>query len=143
MKEENAIDNTGFVTEKNKFIAWVKEHKEELILAGVSFGTVLATILLIRNKNDIIKLWNQFNDQIEKSKISIIKLLSPPSIEELNIKRNQYLQNYLNKELDYETREYYRTLMFKIDKKISEIQWAGEEYGFPVHRSNGWYLPDA
>jgi predicted membrane chloride channel (bestrophin family) len=35
--------------EKKGFMAWVKEHKKELILAGVSIGVIIAIVLGIKN----------------------------------------------------------------------------------------------
>lgn len=35
--------------EKRIFVAWVKEHEKELIIAGVSITTIIAIIIGIKN----------------------------------------------------------------------------------------------
>lgn len=54
--------------QKSKFIKWVKEHKKELILAGVS---LTAIILAIRNRDSITMLWEYLKKSIEKPQTKI------------------------------------------------------------------------
>lgn len=51
------------MSENNKFISWVKHHKTELIIAGISVTTLIGIILGIKNKESIKKLW----DTLEKA----------------------------------------------------------------------------
>lgn len=47
MEEENIKQqHTEETPEKNRVIAWVKEHKSQLLLAGVSITTVVLTSTL-------------------------------------------------------------------------------------------------
>ena len=54
--------------QKSKFIKWVKEHKRELIIAGVS---LTAIILTIRNRDSITMLWEYLKKSIEKPQTKI------------------------------------------------------------------------
>lgn len=54
--------------QKSKFIKWVKEHKKELILAGVS---LTAIILAIRNRDSITMLWEYLKKSIGKPQTKI------------------------------------------------------------------------
>ncbi|MCM1023274.1 MAG: hypothetical protein NC395_04365 [Prevotella sp.] len=54
--------------QKSKFIKWVKEHKNELILVGVS---LTAIILAIRNRDSITMLWEYLKRSIEKPQTKI------------------------------------------------------------------------
>lgn len=54
--------------QKSKFIKWVKEHKKELILAGVSLAAI---ILAIRNRDSITMLWEYLKKSIEKPQTKI------------------------------------------------------------------------
>ena len=39
------------MSENNKFVSWVKAHKTELIIAGVSITAIIGIILGIKNKD--------------------------------------------------------------------------------------------
>ena len=54
--------------QKSKFIKWVKNHKKELILAGVS---LTAIILAIRNRDSINMLWEYLKKRIEEQQTKI------------------------------------------------------------------------
>ena len=58
MKEDNIEQqHTEETPEKNRVIAWVKEHKSQLLLAGVSITTVFLTVMGIKNKDALTDLW--------------------------------------------------------------------------------------
>lgn len=52
--------------EKKGFMAWVKEHKKELILAGVSIGVIIAIVLGIKKKDALMELWETMKASIKK-----------------------------------------------------------------------------
>ncbi len=52
--------------EKKGFVAWVKVHKKELIIAGVSAGVIIAVILGIKNKDALMELWETMKSSIKK-----------------------------------------------------------------------------
>ena len=67
MAEEKIREEiTEEVIDRKGFIAWVKEHKTQLLLAGVSVTTILVSALGLKNKDAIIELWNTLKKQIEK-----------------------------------------------------------------------------
>lgn len=43
---------------KNGIISWVKEHKKQLLLAGISITSVIGIIIGLKNKDAIMELWN-------------------------------------------------------------------------------------
>lgn len=51
---------------ENKFTAWVKAHKKELIIAGV---VVVGTVLVVKNRNAIA---SQFKDEVSMSPEPVI-----------------------------------------------------------------------
>lgn len=53
--------------EQSKVIHWIKAHKKELIVAGVSIAAVVGTILLIRNHKALRAYWNYLVGLIPKS----------------------------------------------------------------------------
>lgn len=63
-KEKNREEITEEVIDRKSFIAWVREHKTQLLLAGVSVTTILVAVLGLKNKDAIIELWNTLKKQI-------------------------------------------------------------------------------
>ena len=53
--------------EKKSFLLWFKEHKKQLIIAGVSVATIVGIILAIKNRESIIRLWTSLKKTIEKT----------------------------------------------------------------------------
>lgn len=39
------------------FVAWIKAHKKQLILVGVSIPTIIAVVLGLKNKDALKALW--------------------------------------------------------------------------------------
>lgn len=46
------------MTERKSLIEWIKEHKKELIIAGVSIGTLILLIFGIRNGETVKTVWD-------------------------------------------------------------------------------------
>lgn len=51
---------------KKGFLMWVKAHKKQLILAGVSITTIVGIILGIKNKDAIEELWTSLAKTVKK-----------------------------------------------------------------------------
>ena len=47
--ERIAEQNSDEVVEKKSFLSWVKEHKTQLLLAGISVTTILAAAIGLKN----------------------------------------------------------------------------------------------
>lgn len=73
---DNEVDvqtgNAGAVTEiKKGFLAWIKAHKKELILAGVSFVILIGVILGLKNKDTLAAMWKSLADSIKKAPVPV------------------------------------------------------------------------
>lgn len=55
--------------EKLSLIQWVKDHKRELIIAGVSAGTIIAIILTCRNWKSIVAIGENLRALIKEPKL--------------------------------------------------------------------------
>ena len=53
--------------QKKGFLAWIKAHKKELVIAGISLTALIGIILCIKNRDSIEALWKSMNKAIEKS----------------------------------------------------------------------------
>ena len=69
--------------DKKGFIEWVKEHKSQLALAGVSVAALIAMVLGLKNKDSTTKLWISLKDEIEKGKPLSAKWLEKADLKEL------------------------------------------------------------
>lgn len=52
--------------EKKSFLIWVKEHKKQLIIAGVGVATIVGIILAIKNRESIMRMWESLRLSITK-----------------------------------------------------------------------------
>ena len=61
--------------QKNRLLEWVKAHKKELIIGGVSASFLISIILVIRNKGSIVVIRDSLNNNIEKIPIKVPEAL--------------------------------------------------------------------
>ena len=126
---------------KKGFIEWVKEHKNQLALIGVSGAALIAMVFGLKNKDSLTKIWMSLKDEIEKGKPLSAKWYEKADLKELKDVRDSVQKAYLNQNLSMETRSRMWDLLPKLDNAIGKRQWAGKEYGFPVKSEHGWHLP--
>ncbi len=67
--------------QKKGFIDWIKAHKKELIIAGISIATLTGIILCIKNRASIEALWKSLIGAIEESSAVM------PKVSHLNIEK--------------------------------------------------------
>jgi hypothetical protein len=68
--------------QKKGFLAWVKAHKKELVIAGISLTALIGIILCIKNRDSIDALWKSLSGTIEKSPTETPKI-SQTTIEKI------------------------------------------------------------
>lgn len=95
----------------------------------------------MKNKDATIELWNTLKKEIEKGALYSAKWFEKASLEKLESARKLVQQDYNNPKLDLNYRNECWNLLNRFDNAIGKIKWAGQEYGYPVHSSNGWHLP--
>lgn len=70
------------------FIVWIKTHKKQLLIAGISVTAIIGIILGLKNKEAIKELWETLENSLSKTSdklpesITIVQT-SPPVIEEV------------------------------------------------------------
>ena len=69
--------------EKKTFVAWVKEHKKELIIAGVSIAAITAVIIGIKNHKALEKAWVSLKKLVEKTS-ETISIVNPVPVAEVD-----------------------------------------------------------
>jgi hypothetical protein len=68
--------------QKKGFLAWIKAHKKELVIAGISLTALTGIILCIKNRDSIDALWKSLSGAIEKSPTETPKI-SQTTIEKI------------------------------------------------------------
>lgn len=58
--------------EKKGFIKWVKAHKKELIIAGISIASIIGIIIAIKNKDSIVALWESLRKSIDRTPVKSV-----------------------------------------------------------------------
>ena len=53
--------------EKNTFKDWIKGHKRELVIAGVSIVAIIAVVIGIKNHKDLEEVWASLRKVVEKA----------------------------------------------------------------------------
>ncbi len=57
--------------EKKTLVSWIKEHKKELIIAGVSVAGIIALIVGFKNQDQIIAALESLKRTISKTPVSL------------------------------------------------------------------------
>lgn len=52
---------------KTKFIEWIKAHKKELVIAGISITAIVALILGHKNRKQLMDLWATLQKALSKA----------------------------------------------------------------------------
>ena len=76
--------------EKKTFVDWIKEHKKELIIAGVSIATIIAVIVGIKNHKALEEAWASLRKLVEKTPemIPVAKLMSVTEVKVYSLQYN-------------------------------------------------------
>lgn len=140
-EEKLEQNNMEEVTEEKKsFITWIKEHKTQLMIAGVGTAAFIAMVLGIKNKESISELLESWREDLKSGKPLSDKWFNNASLEELEEARTIVQNDYRNPKLDMDYRTDCHNLLFRFDQAIGKKKWAGKEPGYPVHSEHGWYL---
>ena len=68
--------------QKKGFLDWVKKHRTELIIAGISATALIGIIICMKNRDSIEALWKSLIGAIEKSPTEAPKI-SQTTIEKI------------------------------------------------------------
>ncbi|MBE6772035.1 MAG: hypothetical protein E7547_07830 [Ruminococcaceae bacterium] len=127
--------------DKRKFIAWIKSHKKQLIIAGISITTLIVIVVGIKNKSEIIKLWGALQEKIKRGGIYSSKWLETATDLELDLEREKIRVAYCSSGTDNRAASLLQNLLWRFDQEISKRAWGNKTPHAPtIHREHGWYL---
>lgn len=125
------------------FLAWVKVHKTQLILIGVSIPAIIAVALGLKNKEAIKALWNQLNGEIKKTNMYSSKWFETVTDDILRTEREKVRLDYCASGDNFSEASRLQNLLWRFDKEMSKRAWGDEIPHAPsIHREHGWYLPN-
>ncbi len=67
--------------ERKGLIRWIKEHKKELIIAGISIGTLILIILGIKNREMIKAVWNSLRKLVTHPDVKVTETVTKVAVE--------------------------------------------------------------
>lgn len=132
------------VTEdKNGILTWMKAHKKQLALIGISIPTLIAIVLGLKNKDAIKDLFDNLKDEIEKANLYSSKWFENATDAELDTAREKVRLDYCSSGDDFKAACSLQNLLGRFDKEMSKRAWGNETPHAPsIHREHGWYLPN-
>ena len=68
--------------EKTSFVNWIKEHKTQLIIAGVSITAILAIIIGIKNRQTLEEAWTALKKMVEKDQEKPLSICKTENVVE-------------------------------------------------------------
>lgn len=128
---------------KDGFLSWIKEHKTKLLVAGISISALIAIVLGLKNKDEIKKVWDSIQKELNKPNPYSNMWLENAPKEEIDIIREEIRVAYCSSGDDFEKAAELQRLLGRIDKELSRRAWGDITPSGPsVHREHGWYLPN-
>lgn len=128
---------------KQDVIKWIKTHKTQLLLVGISIPALIALVLGLNNKVAIIKLWENLREEIKKANLYSSKWFETASDAELELEREKVRLAYCSSGDDFSAASSLQNLLWRFDKEMSNRAWGDEIPHAPsIHREHGRYLPN-
>lgn len=128
---------------KKGLLVWVKTHKTQLILVGISIPTIIAVVLGLKNKDAIKALWDQLNEEIKKANMYSSKWFESVTDETLSTEREKVRLAYCSSGDNFSEASRLQNLLWRFDKEMSKRTWGDETpHALGIHREHGWYLPN-
>ena len=95
---------------KMEFKEWVKTHKKQLVLAGVSITTIFAIILGIKNRKTLIEVWQILKNTVDDSNPELNTVLHEEQIAQSVGEVIQESKTYTFPTDSFEVRQHIRKL---------------------------------
>ena len=71
-------------SKKKELIKWIKNHKKQLIFAGISITTLVCIILGIKNKDTLAELWISLAESVKKAPATTTTSVAAPKLIQCN-----------------------------------------------------------
>lgn len=95
---------------KKTFVIWVKKHKTELIVAGISIVAIIAVILGAKNNKTLEEVWALLKKLVEKEPKGIPSIAVPQAPEAVHISGVAEISTTHTEQIQHDVREHIRNL---------------------------------
>ena len=141
--ETPKLQNEEISKEQKGLLVWIKKHRNELVIAGLSVSTLIFVALGVKNRDEIIAFWNNLKTEIAKQNKYSSKWFETVTDEILDTEREKIRLDYCASGANFDEACRLERLLRRFDKEISKRSWGGEITRPPaIHREHGWYLPN-
>lgn len=123
--------------EKRIFVAWVKEHEKELIIAGVSITTIIAIIIGIKNHKALEEAWIFLRKLVEKTPEAISTEESIPIEEVGPVKDIVGINIVTDDRISHDVVEHLRNLPEGWKASVDKIETAAK-HGYDLMPGQTW-----
>ena len=143
--DEERIDvkDEEITNEQKSLLSWIKKHRMELVIAGISVTTIIFVVLGIKNKDSIRTFWNNLKEEISKPSTYSSKWFDTVTDDVLSTEREKVRLAYCGSGNNYNEACRLERLLGLFDKEMGKRAWADKTPCPPsIHREHGWYLPN-
>lgn len=67
--------------ERKKLIQWIKQHRKELVIVGLSIGALILIILGIKNRETIKSLWDSLMKAVKQTNVKTTETITSVTVE--------------------------------------------------------------
>lgn len=140
MKQQSSGENEAI--EQHKTWTWVKDHKKQLIAAGISITVLVGIILGMKNKDTLSELWKSLHRAVEENPTPTIK----KSVQAISTAPNRELLPPTNiidfpvvkpERTPFDVSSHLRNLPEGMSASSEKIRTA-LEHGFELHPGQTW-----
>lgn len=143
MTNKKELENKKIKKEQKNLLSWIKKHRKELIITGISVTTIIFVALGIKNEKQIKLFFNNLKEEISKPSIYSSKWFESVTDDVLNAEREKVRLAYCSSGDNFRESCRQEVLLRLFDKEMSKRAWAGKKPCPPSnHREHGWYLPN-
>lgn len=145
MSNNNEVrDNIDEHPEDEKaFIIWMRKHRSQLILLGLSVPAIVVAVLGMKNRNELLNLWKKLQKELNQANLLSTKWFENIPDAELSAERERVRLLYCALGDNFENATRLQNLLWRFDREMSRRAWGNEKPHAPsIHREHGWYLPN-
>ena len=123
--------------EKKTFLDWIKKHKKELIIAGVSIAAIIAVIVGIKNHKALEEAWSSLRKLVEKTPETIHVKKQMPITEVTPVKDSVEINIVTADRIPHDVAEHLRNLPEGWKASVEKIATAAE-HGYDLLPGQTW-----
>ena len=123
--------------DKKTFLDWIKKHKKELIIAGVSIAAIIAVIMGIKNREALGEAWSSLRKLVEKTPEAIPTVNSASNVQVMHAKVIEEVDILRTDKIPHDVAEHLRNLPEGWKASAEKIATAAE-HGYNLRPGQTW-----